>query len=64
MDYEITKLTDEAVELLKHLIAIPSVSREETEAADCLERFMNDKGLRTCREANNIWTLPDVIDDN
>ena len=64
MDNEITKMTDEAFELLKHLIAIPSISREETEAADFLERFMNNRGLRTCREANNIWTLPDTIDES
>ena len=29
MDYDVKKLSDEAVELLKQLISLPSVSREE-----------------------------------
>ena len=37
MDYDVKKLTDEAVGLLKQLISIPSVSRDEQLAADCLQ---------------------------
>lgn len=55
----LTALTDEAVELLKQLIATPRISRAETEAADLLERFMKARGLKTQREANNLWVIAD-----
>ena len=47
--------TQEAVGLLKELIAIPSISRDETRAADKLSSFLNDHGLPHGREANNLW---------
>ena len=34
--------TDEAVEVLKKLIAIPSVSREEAKAADFIESYATE----------------------
>ena len=34
MNYDIATLTDEAIALLKSLIAIPSTSRDEEKAAD------------------------------
>lgn len=49
--------TDDAVSLLKELIATPSVSRDETAAADVLARHMEDYGLKYEREGNNIWTV-------
>lgn len=60
----IEKMAYEAVELLKELIAIPSISREETKAADRLEAFMTEKGLKTHREGNNIWTMNEPLDSN
>jgi len=53
----------EAVELLKQLIATPSVSREEKEAADIMERRLQDYGFCPHREANNVWVLPPCFDD-
>ena len=50
----------EAVELLKRLIATPSVSRNETAAADVLEAFMREKGLNPQRHGNNVWCQPTV----
>ncbi len=47
--------TMEAVELLKRLIATPSVSRDETAAADVLEAYMKEKGLNPQRHGNNVW---------
>ena len=38
MKYDIPALTAEAVGLLKSLISIPSVSRDEEKAADCLQQ--------------------------
>ena len=60
----IERMAYEAVELLKELIAIPSISREETKAADRLEAFMTENGLKTHREGNNIWTMNEPLDSN
>lgn len=49
--------TIEAVELLKKLIQTPSTSRDEKAAADVLERYMNDHGLKPKRVANNLWLV-------
>ncbi len=48
--------TIEAVELLKTLIATPSLSRNETEAADIMETFMAERGLSPKRHGNNVWS--------
>lgn len=45
----------DAVALLKELIAIPSVSRDETRAADKLADFLNMWNLPFGREGNNLW---------
>lgn len=50
--------TNEAVELLKKLIATPSVSRDETAVADVLEAYMAEKGLNPQRHGNNVWCQP------
>ena len=47
----------EAVELLKRLIEIPRVSREETEAADLLMGWMEERGMEPKREGNNVWSI-------
>ena len=57
MTYDLTTMTDEAVGLLKTLIAIPSVSREETQAADCLQQYIELQGMETGRKGNNVWCL-------
>ena len=43
--------------LLSELISIPAVSREESQKADALERYMLAQGLAPQREANNLWCL-------
>lgn len=61
---QIEKYTSEAVELLRHLIATPSISRDEKRAADVLEAFMQDHGMDCRREANNVWAVaPDYDED-
>ena len=45
----------EAVGLLKSLISIPSLSREETAAADFLQTYIEAHGMETGRKGNNIW---------
>ena len=45
MNYDIPTLTHEAVSLLQDLIAIPSISREEEKAADCLQQAIELQGM-------------------
>lgn len=59
----ITKYTNEAIALLQRLIAAPSVSRDESTAADILEEAMNAYGLNPQRHGNNIWALSPEWDD-
>lgn len=48
-------LSAEAVGLLKSLISIPSLSREETAAADFLQQYIETHGMETGRKGNNVW---------
>ena len=52
-----SKYTNEAVELLKRLIATPSTSREEAKAADIMQLAMEEYGLCCQRQGNNIWSI-------
>lgn len=49
--------TGEAVSLLSHLIATPSVSRAERRAADIMEEELTRCGFTPHREANNVWAI-------
>ena len=57
---DISQYTNEAVELLKKLIATPSVSREETAAADILADFIENCGLPVKRIGNNILVCEEL----
>lgn len=60
---EIKAYTNDAVRLLKDLIAIPSVSRDETRAADILSKYLSHWNLPHGREGNNLWVgCPDWDD--
>ena len=54
---------NDAVELLKELIAIPRISRSEAHAADWMEKRMAEWGLNPQREANNLWAVCDDYDE-
>ena len=45
----------EFVDLLKSLVAIPSISREETQAADFLQAWAEARGHVVHRKLNNLW---------
>lgn len=47
--------TRDAVALLQRLIATPSVSRDESRAADIMEEALRTYGFAPRREANNVW---------
>jgi acetylornithine deacetylase len=52
-----------AVDLLKALIAIPRVSRDEKAAADYLEQYMQrESGQRVFRRGNNCWLIAPGFD--
>jgi acetylornithine deacetylase len=56
--------TNDAIDLLKHLIATPSVSRNEKEAADIIAETIVKYGLEYQREANNVWITDKRFDKN
>ena len=58
MKYDIPYMTTEAVSLLKSLISIPSISREETQAADFLQNYIEMAGMQTGRKGNNPSSIP------
>jgi len=65
MDNEtINKLHEEAVGLLKELIATPSFSKEEDETAGILCRFIGTKGIEHSRVGNNVYALNKYYDVN
>lgn len=52
---ETRNYTNDAVELLKDLITIPSISRNEDKAADKLAEYLAMWELPYGREGNNLW---------
>ena len=62
MKYDIPTLTSEAVGLLKSLISIPSVSRDEERAADCLQQYIELQGMEAGRLGNNVWCFSPGFD--
>ena len=60
----IEKYTSEAVELLKRLITTPSVSRDETKAADVMEEAMRSYGYTPERIGNNLMIKSADWDDS
>ncbi len=46
-----------AIDLLKKLIATPSISRDENAAAYVVEAFMINNGLSVKRSGNNVWSI-------
>lgn len=61
---ELNILYEDAVGLLKKLIATPSFSKEEQITADIIERFLESKGIRTKTHLNNIWAQNRYFDPN
>jgi acetylornithine deacetylase len=45
----------EIIALLQSLIQTPSFSREEDKTAAILQQFLEQKGVKTCRQKNNVW---------
>ena len=46
-----------AVDLLRRLIATPSISREENATADLIAAYLQEYGFTPHRTANNVWAI-------
>ena len=57
------ELTNEAVLLLKELIAIESFSKTENITAVLIEKFFSKKNISTNRLLNNVWARNKFFDD-
>lgn len=62
MKYDIPTLVSDATGLLKSLISIPSLSRDEKEAADYLQNYIEMQGMATGRKGNNVWCFSPMFD--
>jgi len=56
--------TNDAIVLLQQLIAISSISKQEKEAADFIERFIEMNGYVVSRKKNNVWLLSPGFDSS
>lgn len=61
MDFD--SLYYQSVDLLKTLIAAPSHSRDEADAATIVEQYMKRQGLNPNRSGNNCWAIAPDFDD-
>ena len=57
-----TKLFDDSVDLLRKLISISSLSKEEMQTATVIEQFLQDRGVKTHRTVNNVWAYNEHFD--
>ncbi len=63
MSNETTILENEAIELLKELIATPSFSKEEDKTAGILCRYIGTKGIVHDRVGNNVFARNKYFDE-
>lgn len=61
MDY--TEYTNEAVKLLKRLISVPSISRNESDVADIMEETLRGYGFSPMRHKNNVWIVSEPFNE-
>ncbi len=61
---DINKLYDDAIDLLKQLIATPSFSKEEDKTSDIIEAFLKSRNVGACRFLNNVWARNKYFDEN
>lgn len=58
------QLTDDAIELLKDLIATESFSKQEDQTAEILEEFFRSNNIPYRRKKNNLWAKNKFFDPN
>jgi acetylornithine deacetylase len=57
-----SELYSSSINLLKELISIPSLSREEDQTAGALTRFLGTRGIEHSRIANNVFAFNKYFD--
>lgn len=62
--FELNKLQQDAIELLKNLIKTESLSKEEDKTAQILIDFIEERGIKTERIKNNIIAYNKHFDDS
>nr|WP_297915643.1 M20 family metallo-hydrolase [uncultured Allomuricauda sp.] len=55
-------VTQQAIDLLKDLISIPSFSGEENRTADAIQHWLSGFGIATKRQANNVYAFNQYFD--
>ena len=55
-------ISNEAIDLLKKLIATPSFSKEEDKTASLIEEFLQSKNVATERFLNNVFAKNKFFD--
>jgi acetylornithine deacetylase len=63
MSKELSILQENAISLLKELIATPSFSKEEDQAAGILCRFLGKRNIEHTRVGNNVFALNKYYDE-
>lgn len=63
MNKDNTILQQEAVELLKELIATPSFSKEEDQTAGIIGKFLSVRNIAATRVGNNVFALNKYFDE-
>lgn len=58
----INQVHKEALDFLSRLIATPSLSREEDETADLIEKYLKKNDVITHRKGNNVWAYNKSFD--
>ena len=64
MQPDFSQLTARATDVLKQIIAIPSVSRDEARVADFVFQYLNAQGANPRRHVNNVWCEQSVPKGN
>jgi acetylornithine deacetylase len=64
MSNDISILQNEAIQLLKDLIAVPSFSKQEDQTASLLGKFFGLKSMQTSRVGNNVFALNKYYDES
>lgn len=57
-------LTEQAIELIKQLIATPSFSKEESKTASVILNFLQSNNIEAHQHLNNIWACNKYFDIN
>jgi acetylornithine deacetylase len=57
-------ITDQMIALLRELISIPSISKEEHTTATMIETFLQQKKITVKRKNNNVWAKNKYFNDH